>query len=485
MHVFRFFGRTVAVPAMSPPDDAGGGSGPSNPRKRRRSRFASAANPAAPAAPVAPPSSALDLSAIPVAPVSTLKINQNAARNKKLNSSLKSVQTDLLETDPTVNPHYDPQIPINSRSRRPPRPDILFLPHGAVTERAERVRRAAQREEADRLFREAMAHTRPKPDTPPDIPPLNPGVLDASRGGGTVPNIEWWDVPFVSSTPAAFAEDGAQLIVRDERMTSYIHRPVSIPSFKPPSAPKILPLMLTEKERKKLRRQRRMEKETERREMIAVGLLPPEPPKVRLSNLMRVLASEAVADPTKVEADVRAQVAERLEKHQADNLSRKKTKDELREKAELKAVKDREAGMRANVYRILSVDNPSHRFKVDVNARQYGLTGALVLYGDCNLVIVEGGVKALRKYKQLLLRRIDWNAPLVSPDNSNPPDLALDSATTIKNMCVMTWEGPIAKSAFESFKIVKLLTQSSVKDFLRKRGMDGQFDTAQAANLAT
>ena len=34
-------------------------------------------------------------------------------------------------------------------------------------------------------------------------------------------------------------------------------------------------------------------------------------PPVRISNLMRVLGSEAVQDPTKIEAHVRAQMAER------------------------------------------------------------------------------------------------------------------------------------------------------------------------------
>ena len=34
-------------------------------------------------------------------------------------------------------------------------------------------------------------------------------------------------------------------------------------------------------------------------------------PLVRISNLMRVLGSEAVQDPTKIEAHVRAQMAER------------------------------------------------------------------------------------------------------------------------------------------------------------------------------
>ena len=42
---------------------------------------------------------------------------------------------------------------------------------------------------------------------------------------------------------------------------------------------------------------------------VRLGLVAPDEPKVKLSNLMRVLGNEAVMDPTKVEAHVRAQVA--------------------------------------------------------------------------------------------------------------------------------------------------------------------------------
>ena len=40
-----------------------------------------------------------------------------------------------------------------------------------------------------------------------------------------------------------------------------------------------------------------------------LGLIPPDEPKVKMSNLMRVLGNEQVLDPTKVEAQVRAQMA--------------------------------------------------------------------------------------------------------------------------------------------------------------------------------
>ena len=40
-----------------------------------------------------------------------------------------------------------------------------------------------------------------------------------------------------------------------------------------------------------------------------MGLLAPDEPKVKMSNLMRVLGNEQIMDPTKVEAQVRAQMA--------------------------------------------------------------------------------------------------------------------------------------------------------------------------------
>ena len=64
-------------------------------------------------------------------------------------------------------------------------------------------------------------------------------------------------------------------------------------------------------EKKKLRKQRRREVELEKQEKIQLGLMEKPETKVKISNLMRVLKTEAVQDPTKMEAHVRAQMAER------------------------------------------------------------------------------------------------------------------------------------------------------------------------------
>lgn len=66
-----------------------------------------------------------------------------------------------------------------------------------------------------------------------------------------------------------------------------------------------------EQEQRKLRKQRREEREKEKQELIRQGLLEPPKPKVKISNLMRVLGEEATADPTAIEKEVQSQMDER------------------------------------------------------------------------------------------------------------------------------------------------------------------------------
>jgi U4/U6 small nuclear ribonucleoprotein PRP3 len=74
----------------------------------------------------------------------------------------------------------------------------------------------------------------------------------------------------------------------------------------------LLPIHLTKHEQRKLRRQNRAEVQKEQQEKIRLGLIPAPEPKVKINNLMRVLCSEAVQDPTKIEEYVRNQMAQRI-----------------------------------------------------------------------------------------------------------------------------------------------------------------------------
>jgi U4/U6 small nuclear ribonucleoprotein PRP3 len=54
---------------------------------------------------------------------------------------------------------------------------------------------------------------------------------------------------------------------------------------------------------------------------VIAHVLPAPDPKLKISNLMRVLGDEAVQDPTAMEAKVKAQMDERAAKHAEHNKS--------------------------------------------------------------------------------------------------------------------------------------------------------------------
>lgn len=484
--------------------------------KRRRTRFAALKAPdttdptpattAPPPARATPPEPArtsdlaprtLDLNAIPVAPVSTLRINRATQQKKKL-ASLKVAASDLVDENPTRNPYYDPAL--SAQRKRVERKPLVFTEPGVHAARAERLREEAAAREKKTKFQESLVRQR---QTSP-LPVLPPRDDDIRVKRSEPPLVEWWDAPLMKLDPDKAKGKGKEgdgdvdmtsdeIMIRSERITHYIHHPPPVKPTIPPKPPPEIPLMLTKKETKKLRRQRRLEAHKEEQEMIAVGLLPPAKPKVKLSNLVRVMASEATADPTKVEAEVRAQVEERRKKHEAENAARKKTPQERKEKAAQKIEKDKSAGLYASVYRISRLDSPHHRFKIDVNARQLEMTGALVLFRDCNVVVVEGGVKAQRKYKKLLLRRIDWSAT-VDTDSAKEGKKEGDAYEkagkekeehvdgTQKVSCVLVWEGAVQNPSFPPFRTINLPNESACRYHFRKHHVEHYWDLCTQAS---
>lgn len=62
-------------------------------------------------------------------------------------------------------------------------------------------------------------------------------------------------------------------------------------------------------------------------------------------------------------------------------------------------------------------------------------SGCAVLYKDVNLVIVEGGPKAIKKFKRLMLQRIKWADGKESDDDNED-----ESASKKTAPCVLVWE---------------------------------------------
>jgi len=70
---------------------------------------------------------------------------------------------------------------------------------------------------------------------------------------------------------------------------------------------------------------------------------------------------------------------------------------------------------RVAVFRIENLSHGAHKFKVNMNAQQLALNGVCIIADKKlglnlpNVVVVEGGPKAIKFYKKLMLRRIKWN----------------------------------------------------------------------------
>jgi U4/U6 small nuclear ribonucleoprotein PRP3 len=210
--------------------------------------------------------------------------------------------------------------------------------------------------------------------------------------------------------------------------------------------------MMTAKEMAKARRIRRAEEQKDRRGKQLLGLIPPEPPKIKLSNMMTVLTSEAVKDPTAVERRIRKEVDARKNKHEQDNEGRKLTKEERHAKeSEKRAADVLRTGLHCCLFRVANLSNPSHVFKIDQNARQLELTGIVIMNPRTNIVVVEGGLPAIKKYKRLMTVRIDWT------DNSRSRDIAKGNQEMLEeepadlsaNTCDLVWEGELRSRNFK------------------------------------
>lgn len=330
------------------------------------------------------------------------------------------------------------------------------------------------------------------------------------------PEVEWWDLNLIPSRTYDSVPDTlsisdmlekaktdldfpVKLYGKESPIDHYIQHPIPIPA--PSDKSSIAPrgLMLTKKEQRKLRRQRRAADQQDKRDRIKMGLLPPEPPKVKLSNLMRVLTSEAVSDPTKIEARVRREIAARKEAHERQNAERKLTEEQRREKKERKKEGDEKKGLYCQVYRVKHLVSPRHKFKVRRNARDHALTGVCVFHPSMALVVVEGSAKALKAYKRLMTVRIDWTDPGQPRENESEEEdggnannvpvggfrtltTSEDNVNWAENECELIFEGPIRERNWEGrgFRAIGAETDARAREVLGER-MQGYWDVAKRA----
>ncbi|CAA7268402.1 unnamed protein product [Cyclocybe aegerita] len=320
------------------------------------------------------------------------------------------------------------------------------------------------------------------------------------------PETEWWDAAFL---PSKKYEDidhlgvvGLNIRNSDSPITIYIQHPIPIPAPFEKSTVELKPMMLTTKEQKKMRKLRRKQELQDKRDRIRMGLLPPDAPKVRLANLMKVLTSDAIQDPTRVEARVRREVAMRKHTHEKMNAERKLTDEQRREKLENKKADEEKKGIFGAVYKVLILSDPAHQFKVRKNADQLSLTGVCIFNPTFNLVYVEGAAKYMKNYKRLMMHRIAWteaarprggeDVELENPDSDVEGDSTNATSANGKgkgkegeetksledNRCFLIWEGNLRDREYSNFRAKSCPTDREAKEFLGEK-LKGYWDVAK------
>ncbi|XP_031250080.1 protein RDM16 isoform X2 [Pistacia vera] len=408
--------------------------------------------------------------------LSTLKVNIN----KQKKDAFQILKPEL-EVDPESNPHYDQRMGVNkTKLLRPKRMTFQFVEEGKWSKEAEILRVKSQFGEAGAKERQAkqaqLAKVKGGADINPNLIEVAERVVTKEKPKDPIPEIEWWDKPLLLNGSYGDISDGG--IVEDklkkEKITIYVEHPRPIEPPAEPAPPPPQPLKLTKKEQKKLRTQRRLAREKDRQEMIRQGLIEPPKPKVKMSNLMKVLGSEATQDPTRLEKEIRSAAAEREQAHIDRNVARKLTPAERREKKERKLFDDSNSlDTIVSVYKINDLSHPKTRFKVDVNAHENRLTGCVVITEGISVVVVEGGSKSIKRYGMLMLRRIDW-AKAVNEEDEDKDEIS-DKPV---NKCMLVWQGSVAKPSFNRFSVHECMTEAAAKKVFADAGVAHYWDLA-------
>lgn len=455
------------------------------------------------------------------------------ASQKSYYDSVREEQS-KIEEENKKNPYWDPRLKPRNKAERSRRA-FQFVEPGTYTKIADKERKRIKRQElVDNgiLGADSSAADAPHLSAAGDSNAVALGTRTIYSMLDDVPAVEWWDEPFLSGSAAAAAAvsgypEGLSTAAEGKVGEvpgidlSKIDSRIEVPPKKAP--PKIpgngdddddgeLKLYLTKEERKKMRKRRRQARLKEKQEAILIGLQKPPPPKIKLSNMMRVLTAEAVMDPTAVERKVREEATVRKQYRDDMNESRRLTSEQRKEKMEQKLVNNaEEKGYLRVVFKLQpnGLTDPSRRFKVHANAQSLLLRGCGIINPKFNLVIVEGSQWGMNKFKKLMLRRIKWNRNVVKSGQSNVKKEevkkeGMDEGENEEeeeddddddddenggrgrdgagdpNFCRVLWEGTVDEPAFKSFTFeAEHRTEQELREFLKSKKADVFLDIAK------
>ncbi|XP_064416711.1 U4/U6 small nuclear ribonucleoprotein Prp3 isoform X2 [Latimeria chalumnae] len=395
----------------------------------------------------------------------TLKANIRAVKREQFKQQLRERPSEDMES----NTFFDGRVSAGPAQR--PKRTFKFHEKGKFEKIAQRLRTKAQLEKLQNEISQAAKKTGIQASTKLALIAPKKELRE-----GEVPEIEWWD-SYIIPANTELTEDALSKQEEYFGITNLVEHPAQMGVPVDMDKPVTLGVYLTKREQKKLRRQTRREAQKELQEKVRLGLMPPPEPKVRISNLMRVLGTEAVQDPTKVEAHVRAQMAKRQKAHEEANAARKLTAEQRKEKKAKKLKEDTSQGVYISVYRVRNLTNPAKKFKVEANANQLYLTGVVVLHKDVNVVVVEGGPKAQKRFKRLMLHRIKWDEQ-TSNSKGDDDDGSDEESVKKSNKCTLVWEGTAKERSFGEMKFKQCPTESMAREHFKKHRAEHYWDLA-------
>ena len=507
-----------------------------------------------------------NLLSLPSGPVTTLSINQNPGKSDSKNAGsanqnpyLEHLNAPDEDAEEAEDAFVDESIPMRDRHKRSAA-TFSFVEHGKYmkigSKQREREAKKVYQErrkqmDARRHYRQLLGEAGSAgkdakvEETAVDLDLQNLDEIDRLRidlglptpldeGNAAEPALmEWWDRDFLpKSIRKALAEGGgddvrydySDLDIKHQQTYKLVEHPTVIKPLVAASRPKPIPLYLTKKERKKKRRQARMEAHQEFQDKVQMGLIPAPKSKVKMSNMMKVLQTQAVAGPSAVAKEVMEGIMERKKDHEMRNLAAKKTPAEKWAKKRQKIQQDSTGATVVAVFKVHNLCSPperaaSLRFKLDVNAQKMALTGTVVAVKApldvthdgkqvlCNVVIVEGGEKRIYKFEKLM-KRIKWaqipkarakapesgseerTAELAAEGEVDAGAKAVDTESKVEitpaervNAYGLVWKGFTPRPVFGRFHVEQFETGDEAKQWLQSKAVGHYWDMARTKEL--
>ncbi|KAF4638177.1 pre-mRNA processing factor PRP3 [Toxoplasma gondii] len=438
--------------------------------------------------------------------VSDLKINRRAQNEGKIEEAAKAlgaaagVREAVIE-DITEQPWFDPSIPVKTARNKRKRKALEFVEagryiqqeqqmlhhHHAMEKRAEREREREHGGESQSMKGRPAgdgAHADAQCSAPAAGSPVQKEEdeqtpeFSAKIWAAQPPSVEPWDACILKVD----ASRPDEILPQEDALDNLVEHPVPVRPVLDASTNVIINMYLTKQERKKLRRRKRQEKEREKQDKIRMGLMPPPPPKVKLTNLMRVLGDQAVADPSKVEKEVREQMEKRLKDHEARNEARKLAPEVRSKKHAAKWQKKPHSGeFHVLLFCLKDLTNKRHLYKVDINAQQLHLAGVAVICPSSlkTIVVVEGSLISIKRFRSLMMRRIKWRELEGSTAVNDDDDDEDEKPEADDESCCLVWQGTVRTNSFSGWKIHRVAGEADGRKIFKLAHVEHYWDMAQ------